>query len=183
MKKKYFNDAIIGNRRMIASISKHGELLRLSYPTVDYRQFIDFYETGVKINDSMLIKLENDINNSYKQYYIEDTNILNTEIDNTYFNLKILQQDFVPMDEEVLIRRYEFTNNNKIDLGIMQFHLAGIFSFEDGIDKKLFRNLISILYSYLRPIAAQISVMAKLPPLDLPILNFSEINTDNIEEE
>ncbi|MEI0478551.1 hypothetical protein [Brachyspira pulli] len=77
----------------------------------------------------------------------------------------------------------EDDSNNKIDLGIMQFHLAGIFSFEDGIDKKLFRNLISILYSYLRPIAAQISVMAKLPPLDLPILNFSEINTDNIEEE
>ena len=69
MKKKYFNDAFIGNRKMIASISRHGELLRLSYPTVDYRQFIDFYETGVKINDSMLIRLEDDINNTYKQYY------------------------------------------------------------------------------------------------------------------
>ena len=136
MKKKYFNDAIIGNRRMIASISKHGELLRLSYPTVDYRQFIDFYETGIKINDSMLIKLENDINNSYNQYYIEDTNILNTEIDNTYFNLKILQQDFVPMDEEVLIRRYEFTNNNKIDLDIKYL-----------INSKLFSNLNNMISS------------------------------------
>ena len=74
-------------------------------------------------------------------------------------------------------------NKNKIDLGIMQFHLAGIFSFKNGIDKKLFINLMSILYSYLRPIAAQISVMAKLPPLDLPILNFSEIDTDDIKEE
>lgn len=76
----------------------------------------------------------------------------------------------------------EDANKDNIDLGIMQFHLAGIFSFENGIDKKLFINLMSILYSYLRPIAAQISVMAKLPPLDLPILNFSEINPDDIEE-
>lgn len=76
----------------------------------------------------------------------------------------------------------EDDSKNKIDLGVMQFHLAGIFSFEDGIDKKLFRNLISILYSYLRPIAAQISVMAKLPPLDLPILNFSEIDPNDIKE-
>lgn len=31
----------------------------------------------------------------YQQYYTEDTNILNTEIKNTYFNLKITQTDFV----------------------------------------------------------------------------------------
>lgn len=130
MKKKYFNDAFIGNRKMIASISRHGELLRLSYPTVDYRQFIDFYETGVKINDSMLIRLEDDINNVYKQYYYEDTNVLNTEIENTYFNLKILQEDFIPMEEEVLIRRYEFTNNNKIDLDVKFL-----------INSKMFSNL------------------------------------------
>ena len=43
MKRKYLNDAIIGNRKMIASLSSKGELLRLSYPTADYRQFIDYY--------------------------------------------------------------------------------------------------------------------------------------------
>ena len=57
MKRKYLNDAFIGNRKMIASVSEKGELLRLSYPTADYRQFIDYYETGVKINDSALIRL------------------------------------------------------------------------------------------------------------------------------
>ena len=41
MKRKYLNDAFIGNRKMIASVSEKGELLRLSYPTADYRQFID----------------------------------------------------------------------------------------------------------------------------------------------
>ena len=52
---KYYNDAIIGNKEMIASFTKKGELIRLFYPNTDYRQFIDFLHTGVKINDSSMI--------------------------------------------------------------------------------------------------------------------------------
>jgi len=130
MKRKYLNDAIIGNRKMIASLSSKGELLRLSYPTADYRQFIDYYEMGVKVNDSMLIKLHDDINNTYNQYYSTDTNVLNTEIENTYFKLNMKQEDFVPMKKDVLIRRYTFINYNKIDLDVKFL-----------INSKLFSNL------------------------------------------
>ncbi|MCI9016280.1 MAG: hypothetical protein HFJ53_03825 [Clostridia bacterium] len=66
----------------------------------------------------MLIKLHDDINNQYNQYYTENTNILNTQIKNTYFNLKILQTDFVPIDKNVLVKTYTFTNENQIDLDI-----------------------------------------------------------------
>ena len=52
MKTKYFNDAIIGNKKVLASISKTGELLRLYYPQRDNKQYIDFFETGIKINDT-----------------------------------------------------------------------------------------------------------------------------------
>lgn len=128
MKRKYLNDAIIGNRKMIASLSSKGELLRLSYPTADYRQFIDYYEMGVKVNDSMLIKLHDDINNTYNQYYSTDTNVLNTEIENTYFKLNMKQEDFVPMKKDVLIRRYTFTNYNKIDLDVKFLINSKIFS-------------------------------------------------------
>lgn len=118
MKKKYFNDAIIGNENVIASFSKRGELLRIFYPNTDYRQFLDFFLTGVKINDSNIIYLSNDINNTYKQYYTENTNILNTEIYNSYFKLKILQTDFIPINKNVLIKRYEFENKNSMDLNV-----------------------------------------------------------------
>lgn len=93
---KYCNDAIIGNKNLIASYTKNGELLRMYYPTTDFRQYFEFFHTGVKINDSRLIYLHNDINNIYEQYYTEETNILNTDITNTYFNLRIVQTDFVP---------------------------------------------------------------------------------------
>ena len=65
---KSMNDAIIGGKNIVASYTKNGELLRLMYDMPDYRQFVDFFHTGVKINDSDLIYLHEDINNTYKQY-------------------------------------------------------------------------------------------------------------------
>ena len=118
MKTKYFNDAIIGNKNIKATYSKKGELLRLYYPNIDFRQFIDEFMVGVKVNDSNLIKLYDDINNVYNQYYTENTNILNTEIQNTYFNLKILQTDFVPIKENILVKKYKFINEHNIDLDV-----------------------------------------------------------------
>lgn len=118
METKYFNDAVIGNKQLVASYSKKGELLRLFYSSPDYKQFIDYLYAGLKINDSALIKLHDDINNTYNQEYIEDTNILKTQIKNTYFNLKVEQLDFVPIKENVLVKKYKFINDNVIDLDI-----------------------------------------------------------------
>ena len=115
---KYLNEAIIGNKKLMATFSSKGELQRINYPSKDNKQYIDFFHVGVKINDSGLIYLHNDINNIYKQYYDVNTNILNTEVTNTYFNLKIVQTDFVPIKENILIKNYTFINNNNIDLDI-----------------------------------------------------------------
>lgn len=118
MKQKYFNDGIVGNGKVTASFSKTGELLRLFYGCVDYKQFIEQFDVGVKINDSAMIYLHNDINNLYNQKYIKDTNILQTEILNTYFNLQVIQTDFVPMKENILVKNYRFINQSNRDLAI-----------------------------------------------------------------
>ena len=103
---------------MVVSFSKTGEMLRLLYPNVDYKQFIDFFHVGIRLNDSGMIYLHNDINNTYNQYYVENTNILKTEIYNSYFNVNITQTDFVLLKEPILVRRYEITNNSNIDLNL-----------------------------------------------------------------
>jgi oligosaccharide amylase len=118
MENRYFNEAIIGNKNMLATYTGKGELQRLFFPSNDNRQYIKFNHTGVKINDSDLIYLHDDVNNTYKQYYDTDTNILNTEITNTYFDLKILQTDFMLLKENVLVRKYEFINENNMDLDV-----------------------------------------------------------------
>ena len=101
MSNKYLNEAIIGNKSMLATLTQKGELQRLYFPGRDNRQYISFYHTGIKINDSDLIYLHEDVNNTYKQYYDTETNILNTEITNTYFKLKVLQTDFMPLKEDL----------------------------------------------------------------------------------
>ena len=122
MSEKYLNEAIIGNKNMLATFTGKGELQRLYFPSKDNKQYINFFHTGVKINQSDLIYLHDDINNVYKQYYDTDTNILNTEITNTYFNLKILQTDFILTKENVLSKKYVFMNEGSIDLNT-QFYI------------------------------------------------------------
>ena len=118
MENKYYNEAIIGNKNMLATFTEKGEMQRLYFPNKDSRQYIDFFYTGVKINNSDLIYLHDDVNNVYKQYYDTDTNILNTEITNTYFNLKIVQTDYIMIKENVLVKKYIFLNDGKIDLDV-----------------------------------------------------------------
>ncbi len=130
---KYFNDAIIGNNEMLVSYTKNGELLRMYTPIREFKQFIDFFHTGVKINDSNIIYTHDDINNVYAQDYEDDTNILNTEIKNTYFNLKINQKDFVQMKKNVLIKRYTFINENVIDLEVKFLIHSKLSSYKDDL--------------------------------------------------
>lgn len=118
MSNKFFNDAVIGNKNIKATLGSTGEIMRMYYPSVDFKQFIDLFHVGMKINDSAIIYLHEDINNKYYQYYTENTNILNTEIENSYFQINIRQTDFAMIKENVIIRKYIIANNNKLDLDL-----------------------------------------------------------------
>ena len=138
MENKYLNEAMIGNKNILATFSSKGEMQRIYFPSKDYRQYIDFFHTGVKINNSDLIFLHDDINNVYKQYYDTDTNILNTEITNTYFCLKIVQTDYVMIKENVLVKRYIFLNDGKIDLNTSFYIHSGLLSdYNDHVSCKI----------------------------------------------
>lgn len=126
MENKYLNEAIIGNKKILVTYTHKGEIQRLYFPNKDNKQYIEFFHTGVKVNESDLIYLHDDINNVYKQYYDTDTNILNTEITNTYFNLKILQTDFVLLKENILSKKYVFMNEGKIDLNVQFYIHSGL---------------------------------------------------------
>ncbi len=133
MENKYLNEAIIGNKNMIATFTEKGELQRMYFPSKDNRQYINFFHIGVKINNSDLIYLHDDINNVYKQYYDTDTNVLNTEVTNTYFNLNMLQTDYVLMKENVLVKRYIFLNSGKIDLNTKFFIHSELLSDQNNL--------------------------------------------------
>lgn len=118
---KNLNDAIIGNDKITASFNKHGSLLRLFYPTPDYKNFIgnmeiglniyNFFKTG-NINESSnrQILLSDEKKNTFCQYFVEDTNILKTEIFNNENKIRIVETDFCYIDENVLSRRIKIKN-------------------------------------------------------------------------
>ena len=162
MKSKYYNDAIIGNENMIATYSSRGELLRLLYPNRDFRQFIDFFKTGVKVNDSSLINLQDDINNTYTQYYTQDTNILNTVIENKYFNLLVEQQDFIPVEKNILIKKYKFTNNNTVILDTKFIIHSGLLTnYNNKTSSRISNNaLIQYTHDYNMCIFAKKDIMS-----------------------
>lgn len=148
MDNKYINDALIGNGKMLASFSSKGELLRITYPSIDYKQCIDFFHVGLKINDSAIIYLHDDINNHYKQEYVKDTNILNTVIENTYFNLKINQTDFAIIKKDVIVKEYELKNNNTIDMNIdFLLHSGFISNTNNPVSARIFNDSL-LQYSY-----------------------------------
>ena len=138
---KFLNEALIGNKNILATYTGKGELQRLYFPERSIRQYVNFNHVGIKINDSGLIYLHEDINNTYKQYYDVNTNILNTEITNTYFKLRALQTDFVPINENVLVRRYSFINENNIELDVkFLIHQAILSSDNNFVSCKLIDN-------------------------------------------
>ncbi len=141
MKEKYLNEAIIGNKNMLTTFTSNGEIQRMYFPSKDIKQYIKYFHTGVKVNQSDLIYLHDDVNNEYKQYYDTDTNILNTEIVNTYFNLKILQTDYIMNKENVLVRKYTFVNDSKIDLDLEFFvHSATLTDTNNFVSCKMIKN-------------------------------------------
>lgn len=172
MEKKYLNDAIIGNKKIVASYTKKGELLRLYYPAPDNRQYIDYWYEGLKINDSNLIKLHDDINNQYNQYYTENTNILNTEVKNTYFNLKVKKIDFVPIRENVLVKRYTFINENTIDLDVKFLIHSKLLSDDNNFigAKVIKQGIIQYSHDY------NVSIVSKKTPLYSYQLNDTNAN-------
>lgn len=167
---KYYNEAIIGNKNIVASFSKKGEMLRLFYPTRDYKQFIETMHTGVKVNDSNIIYLHEDINNEYEQYYTDNTNIINTKIKNTYFNLVVLQTDFVPISRDMIIKKLTFTNENNIDLNVNFLIYSKLLSNYNNMVGSKVENNVLMQYSH----DYTFSIFSKTPILGYRLNNSSE---------
>ncbi|WP_300755242.1 hypothetical protein [uncultured Brachyspira sp.] len=93
------------------------------------------------------------------------------------------EENTLQFNLSIALRLHQSVDIDKIiDIGVIQSKISGIFIYDGKVNEEIFPSLASILYSYLRPIVAQISVMAKLPPIDLPILDLSKIKADKIKE-
>lgn len=145
---KYFNDAIYGNDELVMSLSKKGKLLRLFFPTPDFRQFFNSLDVFLKINDAEIFDIHDDYTSTYDQYYVENTNIIKTIITNTKYNLKIIQTDFALINEALAVRRYEFTNMSEDPINIRTIVHADAIANENVDTSGYFKNNTLIQYNH-----------------------------------
>ena len=121
--------------------------------SIQLRKF-DFDQVDGLENDSRL-KLEHGIDARYKK----DKNIYTVFV-GTKLEMKQEEKPIYTVNSMIL---------GHIEVG-------------EGFDPQSLNNIVAILYSYLRPMVAQVTVMAKLPPLDLPPMNFTDLTVEKIKE-
>ena len=67
-----------------------------------------------------------------------------------------------------------FFKQNEQDLFFIKAIIIGAIEVGKDFEEKSLNNMVAIMFSYLRPMVAQMTAMAKLPPLDLPPVSFEE---------
>lgn len=97
---KYFNNAIIGNSKILSCLNDKAEILRLYYPNIDYFQLIDTFSLGIFDENIYWFK----DGTVAKQYY--DGNILYTELKVNGVSVTI--RDYILPDKNVFVRAIKF---------------------------------------------------------------------------
>lgn len=128
--KSFFNHAVIGNSRVLATLNKKSQFLRVFWPNVDNAQHIDKMQLGIYfpgMSDTMHWIESDDWH--YLQYYVDDTNILKTVITSSTYNIKITMTDLVTIDKDIITRNIEFENISAQPINLnFGLYCSGIFN-------------------------------------------------------
>lgn len=132
--KSYFNNAIIGNSRILATFDEKGQILRVFWPHIDYSQQVEKMFLGIyfpEISNSM--HWLNSDEWSYNQYYIEDTNVLRTVMTRKNEDLRITITDFTLEKKDIIVRNIELENISTKFINInFAAYCSGIFGKVDS---------------------------------------------------
>ncbi|MGE4283757.1 MAG: glycoside hydrolase family 15 protein [Clostridia bacterium] len=122
--KTYFNDAVIGNSRVLGCITRDGELVRLFWPNIDYPQHIESFQIGIYApgSENSTRWLQGSEWEHY-QRYIADTNILETIYTSRELGFEISCKDFVTIKSDTLVRHLQFKNISgyEKDINVLAF--------------------------------------------------------------
>ena len=178
MREKYLNDAFIGNHKIKASFTEKGEMLRLFYGAADFKQFLDEFYTGIKVNDSNMIYLHNE----YEQEYVKDTNILVTNIFNTYFKVRVTQMDFAPMGEKFIIKKCTIKNESENELNISYYIYSKILTNLNNDTAGLFKADSLVQYNHDFSVCTFSNQKIDYIQINNSKDRFREANLDNVND-
>jgi glucoamylase len=106
--KPFVIDSVIGNSRLLATLTKNGEIHRLFWPNIDYGQHVHFTKTGLVLDGKLLwAEIEQ---GKHEQQYVEDNNILITRSKLNDESIELEKTDFALMNQDVVVRHLKVTN-------------------------------------------------------------------------
>ncbi len=110
--KPFLNTAIIGNGRMLATLDSAGQLHRLFWPGIDFAQNINSSWAAIysPVLGDEAVRLDDTDKWNHKQQYASDSCILRTEAAAYNADIQIDTFDFVAVDRDILVRRFEVKN-------------------------------------------------------------------------
>lgn len=127
--------------------------------TVQIREF-----SFKQINELNEYSVAYDLVSDIKAEYVEESNNMLIMRMNILFNLHQLD-----------------SQENKSELAYFSSDIRAGVLIQEDFNPKILNNVAAILYSYLRPLIAQMTVMAKIPPLDIPPMNLTGLKIDKVE--
>ncbi|QLC49606.1 glucan 1,4-alpha-glucosidase [Methanolobus zinderi] len=101
-------NSILGNRHLLVTMGKKGELFNFFYPGRDFAQHLE--ESQACLYDGNRLIWSNDHEWQVRQNYVENTNIVNTELVHPT-GLKMYIQDFIHKDHPVMVRNYKISSS------------------------------------------------------------------------
>ena len=190
-KNVYFNDAIIGNGKVTVGLDRKGRILRAYFPTPDFKSQISDMYIAFKIYDEMeeeeyIHVCGEEYGTEYEQKYVQDTNILKTNMYIVEKDISIVQTDFVPLNENMYIRNYEIKNESNKRIVIYPMLHSGITSsiYENSSSMFIQDAIIHYNHGYCVAIFSKTEIIEKRVNSDIqleyPIDYFK--NFENIEE-
>ncbi|TGC11532.1 glycoside hydrolase family 15 protein [Methanolobus halotolerans] len=101
-------NSILGNRQLLVTMGKKGELFGFFYPGRDFAQHLE--ESQSCLYDGHRLIWSNDHEWHVSQRYFENTNIVNTELVHPC-GLKMHIRDFIHTDQPIMVRNYSITSH------------------------------------------------------------------------
>ncbi|MBN2110853.1 MAG: glucan 1,4-alpha-glucosidase [Methanosarcinaceae archaeon] len=103
-------NSILGNRQLLVTMGKKGELFGFFYPGRDFAQHIE--ESQACLYEGNRLIWSNDHEWHASQRYVENSNIVNTELVHQC-GLRMHIQDLVHTDQPILVRNYRISPSRK----------------------------------------------------------------------
>jgi len=120
--KGYINSAITGNGRILACYNKKGVLERLFWPSIDRVQQLEFFRIGISFYEMgwETVWLDDDMF-SFKQRYVQFSNILESRYICNKLGLDIKITEFALLEKDILVRNIRIRNTGpyKTKLGVV----------------------------------------------------------------